>query len=215
MRVITFAQLDIESGKWEVIQSFTYNGPVEMCDRAAQNAAKTAEKTAASVAGEAGGAAAGERAALTPFYRQEMQAQHLYQPQQMQELLSAAGTPLAASAATTAGQAASQGARTRNTSGYSAALDQAARERNQAMGQAGLDIGAQDIMGAKKLNQQGAAGMAGLFGQDQEAMLKAMGIQTGDINAEVEAGKSGWLQNLNAALGKGGMFGEGGALALR
>jgi len=31
-------------------------------------------------------------------------------------------------------------------------------------------------------------------------MLKAMGIQTGDINAQLEAGKSGWFQNLTGGL---------------
>jgi hypothetical protein len=39
-----------------------------------------------------------------------------------------------------------------------------------------------------------------------EAALKAMGIQTQDINAEIEAGKSGWFQNMTgliSALGKG------------
>jgi hypothetical protein len=40
--------------------------------------------------------------------------------------------------------------------------------------------------------------MAGLYNTDTDAMLKAMGIQTGDINAQTEAGKSGWFQNLNA-----------------
>lgn len=169
-------------------------------DRAAQNAAKTAEKTAGNVAATEQGSADAERAKLTPFYSQEMNAQHEFNPQQLQELLSSAGSPLAASAATTAGKATSEAARTRNSSGFSSALDQAARDRNAAMGTAGLEIGQQDVLGAKKLNQEGAAGEAGLFGQDQEAMLKAMGIQTGDINAETEAGKSGWLQNMNQTI---------------
>lgn len=176
-------------------------------DRAAQNAAKSAEKTATAVAGEEQGAAGAERNALTPFYRQEMNAQHAFQPQQLQELLSAAGTPLAASAATTAGKATSEAARTRNSSGYSAALDQAARDRNAAMGNVGLQVGQQDVLGAQKLRQEGAEGMSGLFNTDTGAMLKAMGQQSEDINSEVNAGKSGWFQNtlsaINALTGAG------------
>ncbi len=197
MRIITKAVLDIETGIWESTDFFIYpdNFPLLLCDRAAQSAAKAAEKQAVGTAGEEGGAAASERAALTPFYRQEMNAQHLYNPQQTGELLNAAEAPLAGSAATTAGKAASEMAHTRNTSGFSSALDQAARDRQSALGQAGLGIASQDVMGAKKLNQEGAAGMQGLFGTNTQAMLGAMGQESGDINAEVNAGKSGWLQN--------------------
>ena len=175
---------------------FVYTHPVSGGDRAAQNAAKQAEKSAVAVAGQEQGAAGAERNALTPFYRQEMNAQHAFQPQQLQELLSAAGTPLAASAATTAGKAASEAARTRNSSGFSAALDQAARDRNAAMGNVGLEVGKEDVLGAQKLRQEGAEGMSNLFGVDTNAMLKAMGQQSEDINSEVGAGKTGWFQNL-------------------
>ena len=71
------------------------------------------------------------------------------------------------------------------------------------MGQAGADVASADVMGAKQLNQAGAAGMAGLYNTDTDAMLKAMGIQTGDINAQTEAGKSGWFQNLTQGIDAG------------
>jgi hypothetical protein len=165
-------------------------------DRAAQAAAKKAETEAVNTAGTERGNANAEHAALTPFYRQEMNAQHLFTPGQTNTLLDAAGAPLASSAATAAGQATSQGAHTRNTSGFSAALDQNARDRQAAMGQVGENVASQDIMGAKKLNQEGAAGMAGLFGTDTSGMLSAMGQEHEDINSQLEAGKSGWYQNL-------------------
>jgi hypothetical protein len=164
-------------------------------DRAAQGAAKTAAGTAAGTAATEQGNANAAGAALTPFYRQEMTAQHLYNPQQMNELLGAGEAGISGANATAMGQAQSEAARTRNTSGFSAALDQNARERMQQTGALGQGVAAQDVMGAKALNQQGAAGMQGLYGTDTDAMLKAMGIQTGDINAQTEAGKSGWMQN--------------------
>ncbi len=169
-------------------------------DRAAQSAAKAAEKEATTTAGTARGNAGSEHAALTPFYQQEMNAQHLYNPGQLNTLLDSAEAPLAGSAATAAGQAASQGARTRNTSGFSAALDQNARDRQAALGQAGMNVASEDIMGAKKLNQEGAAGMQGLFGTDTSSMLNAMGQESNDINAQSEAGRQGWLQNMNETI---------------
>jgi hypothetical protein len=169
-------------------------------DRAASNAAKSAGAQAAGTAATEQGQANALGAQLTPFYRQEMNAQHGFTPQQTNELLTAAGAGVAGAGANAMGEAASQAARTRNTSGFSAALDQNARDRQAQMGQIGAGVAAQDVLGAKQLNQQGAAGMQGLYGTDTEAMLKAMGIQTGDINAQIEAGKSGWLQNMNQTI---------------
>lgn len=182
-------------------------------DRAAQAAAGQAAKTAGNVISGEEASAQAKEMALTPFYRSEMGAQHLFDPQQNQELLNAAAAPLAASAATTAGQARSEAARTRNTSGFSAALDQAARERSAAMGQAGAQVAAQDVLGAKELQQKGAAGMAGLYGVDTDAMLKAMGIQNQDIQTQIEAGKSGWFQNLMQGINTATNFLSAGAKA--
>jgi hypothetical protein len=200
MKITTKLVIDMRSGETLEHEWFEYTGPIALCDRAAQSEDKAAASTAAGTAAGLQGQANAASAALTPFYRQEMNAQHLYSPQQNQELLNAAGAPLAASAATTAGQARSEAARTRNTSGFSAGLDQAARDRNAAMGMANQGIAAQDIMGAKQLNQQGAAGLSGLYGTDTGAMLKAMGLRNDADQNAVEAGKSGWLQNMNATI---------------
>lgn len=165
-------------------------------DRAAQRMAKSAEEDAANSAAQSRQNAASERSVLTPFYRQEMNAQHLYTPEQTNELLNYAGAATAGSGAAATGEAASEAARTRNTSGFSSALDKNARDRAALMSQANLGVGAQDVMGAKQLNQEGAAGMMGLEGMDTKAMLEAMGQRAEDINAYVNAGKSGWFQNL-------------------
>ena len=169
-------------------------------DRAGQSEAKQAEQGAASTAANEQAGAAGAAAQLNPFYRSELNAQHLFNPSQANELLNAAEAPLAGTGASAMGEAASQAARTRNSSGFSAALDQNARQRAQQLGQAGLGIGAQDIMGAKELNQQGAAGLSGMYNTDTKAMLDAMGQQAPDINAQTDAGKSGWFQNVLAGM---------------
>jgi hypothetical protein len=186
---------------------YEYDGPVALCDRAAQNEAKSAAANAGSVASQEGSNASALGAQLTPFYRQEMNAQHGFNPGQTNELLNYAGSAAGGGMATAQGAANSEAARTRNTSGFSSALDEAARNRNQTMSQANLGVGAQDVMGAKQLNQEGAAGMQGLYGTDTNAMLGSMGQQQGDINAQVNAGKSGWFQNMTGLLGALGKAG--------
>jgi len=165
-------------------------------DRAAQSMARSAEREAENTAAQERQNAASERAMLLPFYRQEMNAQHLYNPEQTNELLNYAGSATGGSGATAMGQAASEAARTRNTSGFTSVLDKNARDRAAEMSKANLGIGAQDIMGAKELNREGAAGMMGLEGLDTRSMLEAMGQRANDINAYVNAGKSGWFQNM-------------------
>jgi hypothetical protein len=165
-------------------------------DRAAQGQAKTAANTAANVAGSEESQANAAQGALTPFYRSEMSAQHGFDPGQTQELLNYAGAGVGGSGAAATGEAASEAARTRNTSGFSSALDQNARDRAREMATVNAGVGAQDVMGAKALNQEGAQGEAGLYGTDTSAMLSAMGQAPADINAEVNSGDSGWYQNV-------------------
>lgn len=208
MRITTRITWDADGNVVEH-DHYDYSGPLALADRAAQGEFKQAQGTAATTAGEYGQGAANTRAALTPFYKREMEAQHAFTPGQLTELQSAAAAPLAGSAATTAGQAASEAARTRNTSGFSAGLDQAARERNQALSQANLGIGAQDIMGAQEMRQQGAQGMQGLYGTDVGAQLGAMGRRNEAIQGQVEAGKSGWFQSLMQGLQAAGQLGTG------
>jgi hypothetical protein len=43
--------------------------------------------------------------------------------------------------------------------------------------------------------QEGAKGLQGMYGTDTSGMLDSQGQEANDINAEVNADKSGWLQN--------------------
>lgn len=176
-------------------------------DRSASRNAKDAQGFAAGEASTAQGNANADRAALVPFYRQEMNAQHGFNPEQTNELLNYAGETAAGGGSTAAGAAASEAARTRNTSGFTSALDANARDRQRALGTANLGVGAADIAGAKEMNQEGAAGEAGLFGTDTNTMLGSMGLRNQAINTQIEAGKSGWYQNLLQGINTFGKLG--------
>ena len=212
MRVTTRITFDFDGNVLEH-EYFEYSGPVAKCDRAAQSQASNAANTATNVAGQEESNANNAQAALTPFYRSEMDAQHGFNPGQTQELLNYAGAGAGGSGAAATGEAASTAARTRNTSGFSSALDQNARNRAQEMGTINAGVGEQDVMGAKALNQEGAKGMSGLYDTDTSAMLSSMGQVAPDINSEVNAGSHGWFQNMTgmiAALrGAGASGGQG------
>jgi hypothetical protein len=202
MRITTRIVFDADNNVLER-EWYEYSGPIALCDRAAQQEAKQSYRDARDTAAQERSAADSSRAQLTPFYRQEMNAQHGFNPEQTNELLNYAGESAGGGMGTVQGEANSQMARTRNTSGFAPALDQASRDRQKLMGSANLGIGAQDIAGAKALNQAGAAGMQGMYGTDTSAMLGAMGQQAPDINAQTTAGKSGWFQNMTDAIRAG------------
>lgn len=188
---------------------FEYDGVVELCDRAASSAAKQAGAQAATTESQAGSNATAEHATLDPFYTKELNAEHGFDPTQTNEMLTYALGGSGGATGALNGQAELEAARTRNPSGFTKSLDEVSRNQSKAAAGASEGIAAQDVMGAKQLNQEGAAGLQGLEGTDTNAMLGAMGQRTADINTQIEAGKSGWLQNMNStieSLGKANPF---------
>ena len=156
-------------------------------------AANTA--AAQGAAGQYGSTAAGEGAQLNPFFTQEMNAKHAYDPTQINELLTNAES--GAGAATGAEQSAliNNAARTGNATGVTKSLDEMARDKAKAAAGASEGIAAQDVMGAKALNQQGAAGMQGLYGVNAGAQLNAMKQANADVQTQQEL-NPGWLKGV-------------------
>lgn len=186
---------DFMANKPSKSESFDYEGPVAKLDRWAQSQAKNAATTDTNTAGQLQGEAQGEHAQLSPFFSQEMHAEHGYDPTQLNELLTAAEAGSGAAAGDVAAKTNDLAARTRNASGFTKSLQEQARDRDKAAAGASEGIAAADVGAAKDLNQAGARGLQGLYGTDTTGMLDAMGQRTKDVNAEVDAGKSGWLQN--------------------
>ena len=160
-------------------------------------AGSAAANTAAAqgAAGQYGSTAAGEGAQLNPFFTQEMNAKHAYDPTQINELLTNAES--GAGAATGAEQSAliNNAARTGNATGVTKSLDEMARDKAKAAAGASEGIAAQDVMGAKALNQQGAAGMQGLYGVNAGAQLNAMKQANADVQTQQEL-NPGWLKGV-------------------
>src|SRR5271156_1876964 len=156
-----------------------------------------AGNTAATLGGEAQGIGAN----LTPFLTQEMtHPQGVGQTGLAAETASALGGAGGAAAGLT-GAANERASVSRNAGGFSAALDDAARQ--QAKGAAGASEGitANNEQLKQQQVQDAAGGLQHLYGTDTSGMLSAMGQQAPDINAEVNANKTGWLQDAQGLIG--------------
>lgn len=199
MKIITRAVMDMETLQWipELEESYIYEGPVALCIRSAANAAQKAATTASDTGATLGSESQAQQAQLNPFYTQEMHAEHGIDPTQTNELLTNALAGSGGSAGALTGQAELQAARTRNPSGFTKALDEASRNQDKAAAGASEGIAAQDVLGAKQLNQEGAAGEAGLYGENLKGQLAAMGQEAPDINAQTQANTQGWVQNMD------------------
>lgn len=163
--------------------------------RNAQSQAGSAYNTAASTGATLGGEAQGIGANLTPFLTEEM-----LHPQGIGQTGIAAeeGAALGGAGGANAGlvgQANQRAAVSRNAGGFQAALDDAARQREKAAAGASEGIAANNEKVKLNQQQQGAEGLEHMYGVDTSGMLQSQGQEANDINAEVNAGKSGWLQN--------------------
>jgi hypothetical protein len=158
--------------------------------------AKTNEGQAQGAAGQYGSTAAGEGAALNPFFSQEMRAQHSLNPNQQNEMLTAAESGAGGAFGGAEGQINANAARTGNSTAVTKSLDEMARDKSKAAAGASENIAAQDVMGAKQLNAQGAQGLAGLYGTNVGAQLGAMKQANSDVATEQATQGNNWLQQL-------------------
>jgi hypothetical protein len=175
-------------------KSFEYEGPVAQCLRAEQAAADSAEATARDTGAKLGTQAAGELGQLSPFLSREMHSEHGFDPSQMNEMLTAAGVGTGAAAGTSESALQRQAATTGNAAGATKSLQEMERDRMKAGAGVAEGIASQDVTGALAKRQEGAQGMQGLYGENLKGQLDAMGQVSGDINAAVNANKTGYLQ---------------------
>ena len=169
--------------------------------RSAVNQASDAYNQANNTSATLGGEAQGIGANLTPFLTQEM-----LHPQGIGQTGLSAETGAALAGAGGAmsafnGEAAQRAGASRNAGGFQAALDDASRQRMKAAAGSSEGIQAQNENLKQTQQQEGAKGLQGMYGTDTSGMLESQGQETNDINAGVNASKSGWLQNAGALLG--------------
>jgi hypothetical protein len=163
--------------------------------RNAVNQASSAYGNANNTANNLGSEGQAIGSTLTPFLTQEMlHPQGVGQTGLSAETASALGGAGGAASALT-GAANERAAATHNAGGFTAALDDAARMRSKGAADASEGITANNEMLKQQQTQDAARGLQGMYGTDTSGMLQAQGQEANDINAEVNANKTGWLQN--------------------
>lgn len=164
---------------------------------------------AAGAAAQGFGSSAGsEGSTLNPFFAREMNTQHSLTPGQQNEMLTASQAGAGGAIGSAQGELERNAARTGNATGVGKTLDEMARDRAKAGAGASEGIAAQDVMGAKQLNQEGAKGMEGLYGTNVGAQLGAMKQQGSDISQAAQMNQ-GWLKPLTGLLGAFGQDASG------
>lgn len=101
------------------------------------------------------------------------------------------------------GQAGLDAERTGNRGAMQGALDESAREGQRTNADAALEIGSKNADLKQKQQQAGIAGLGQLYSQDSSDELNALNAENGStnagnqsINTELQAGNSGWFQNM-------------------
>lgn len=157
----------------------------------AGNAANQAGATSATLGGEAQGIGAN----LTPFLTTELEHPQGYSQGDTSAMLAAGMGGAGGANSGLVGMADQRAAVSRNGGGFQAALDDASRQRSKAAASTSEGIASQDANLKQAQQQDAAQGLSKMYGTDTSGMLDASSQQAGDINAEVNAEKSGWLQN--------------------
>ena len=175
--------------------------------------AKNAYNQAVGTSTMLGSEAQGIGSNLTPFLTEEMLHPTGYGQQGLSAMTAAAEGGAGGATSGLTGQAEQRAAASRNAGGYQAALDAAARSRSKAAAGASENIAAQNANLQQQQQQEGAAGLGGMYRTDTSGMLNAMNQQANDIKAGVAASQAGpgWMSSLGKGLGLLGAAGQVGA----
>ena len=217
MRIHTQTVLQLTDDPYEYLpvsdESFEYSGSLALADRAAANEAGQAEKTAGTMAAGYGASAAAIGAPLTKTLQNDVNNPIGFTPTETNNMLVAGEQGAGGAAGGIAGAAGLNAMRTRNSGALSGVLDQNARIKQQQLSENALGVQNESAKLAQAKRASALGGLQGLYGTDVSAQLKGMGIQNQDINTQIEAGKSGWLQNTMGVIGTLGGMGLGAAKA--
>ena len=168
--------------------------------RSAQQQAQKAADTASTTAAGYGSAGNQVASSLIPGLERQANNPEGYTPEEMNNQLVAGEQGAGGANAGIVGQAALQAARSRNPSGQTAALDEAARDRTKQLSENALNVQNKSATLGQEKQQNAQKELGSIYGVDTEANLKAQGLVPEDVNAETNAGKSGWFQNMTSLI---------------
>lgn len=165
-------------------------------------------ETATGNAAQYGGNASAIGGNLVPFETQRLLNPSGYSQGDMGAMLANAFGSSGGATSGITGQANLQAGRSRNDAGFSTALAEAARARTAAAAHASEGIAENNANLKQDQSNNAAKMLAGLYGTDVGAQNDALNTANNATNTGIEAGKSGWLQNMNQTLAAIGSLGN-------
>jgi hypothetical protein len=164
--------------------------------------ANNAYGSAVNTAGMLGGEAQGIGSNLTPFLTQEMLHPTGFGQQGLSAMNAAATGGAGGALSAFQGNAAQRAGAMHNSGAFSASMDDASRNAAKAGAGASENIAAKNAGLQQEQQQEGAAGLGGMYKTDTSGMLTAMGQEAPDINAGVNASKAGpgWMTDLGMGI---------------
>jgi hypothetical protein len=145
---------------------------------------------------------------LEPQLKQEATNPQGYQPQDLAAMRTGARQAGGGATSGITGQGDLEVARTKNTAGYNATLDQAARTGQQTGSEDELGIEAANANLKQKQQQSALTSLGNLYGTETGAGESYYGMAPSEINAWTNA-SPGWAQTMQGFLGSLGQIGGG------
>lgn len=169
--------------------------------RQQQNQASQTYGTATNNAAGYGADASSIGGTLTPFLTQRLLNPSGYSQGDMGAMLANAMGGAGGADSGVTGQANLEAGRSRNDAGFSTALDSAARSRTQAAAGAAEGVAANNANVKQDQSNSAASMLSGLYGTDVGAQGNALNTANQATQAGIQAGQSGWLQNITGLVG--------------
>lgn len=125
---------------------------------------------------------------LSPALTQEVQNPQGFAPEDLTAMNTASQQSLGGSQAGAAGAGNLRAARTRNAGGGDAAIAESARQGMRQNSQNAVTIQANNALQREKNRQAGISGESGLFGEQTDATLKALGLSNQALGVQSPPG---------------------------
>jgi hypothetical protein len=107
------------------------------------------------------------------------------------------------------GEGALEAARTRNSAGIAPSIEESARDAMRTNSENALNIQGANAKLKQQQQQEGLSGLSNLYGTNTNEVLSSLGLQNAATNDYVNAGNSGWFQNMTGLMNAGANVAKG------
>src|ERR1700722_16582488 len=146
---------------------------------------------------------------LDPTYTQEATNPQGYGAPDIAAMDTAAEQSAGGAEGSAVGQGNREAAANRNSGSFAPALDEASRAAGRNFSADALSVQNKNADLKQKQRQEGISGLSGLQGEQNSDILGSIGLENQSTNSLVNAGNSGWFQNMMALMKQ---FGGSGSL---